>query len=211
MTKKKTDGLTVLGITGGVGAGKSTVLEYLKEAYGAKIIQCDQVGKDLQRKGGACYRPMISLFGTGILLQDGEIDRPQVAGLIYRDPEKRRKLEEIVHPAVKAEVRRQLQTCAAEGRSLAVIEAALLIEDHYEDMCDEIWYICTSEEKRRERLKKSRGYSDERIDDMFRSQRSETSFREHTQLTIDNTSDIVQNTYEQLEDGLRSHFHMEKT
>ena len=91
-------------------------------------------------------------------------------------------------------------------RALAVVEAALLIDDHYEELCDEIWYIHTDDEKRRVRLRESRHYSDERITRMFEAQRSDAFFRRHTQLTIDNTDDFVQNTFRQLKEGLQSHF-----
>ena len=101
--------IVVLGITGGVGAGKSTILTALHEQYGALIIECDEVGRALQQKGAACYEPMRQLFGDGILFPDGTIDRKAVAHLIYTDAQKRDMLSCIVHPAVKAEVRRQLE------------------------------------------------------------------------------------------------------
>ena len=84
-----------------------------------------------------------------------------------------------------------------------MVEAALLLDDHYDEICDEIWYIYASEEIRRQRLKSDRGYSDERIDEMFRTQRKEESFRELTDLTIDNSSDIIQNTCGQIDQALR--------
>lgn len=202
--------ISVLGIMGGVGAGKSTILEYLKQHYGAMIIECDEVGRSLQRQGGACYLPMVKLFGEKILQEDGAIDRKLVARMIFEDPERKKALEEIVHPAVKTEVLRQLEELDREGisagRKLAVIESALLIDDHYEELCDEIWYVYAAEEKRRERLKSSRHYSDERIARMFAAQRSDASFRSHAQVTIDNTDDIVQNTLKQLDEKVSERF-----
>ncbi len=204
--------IAVLGITGGVGAGKSTILEYLKKHYGAVIIECDEVGRSLQQEGGACYLPMVQLFGRQILQEDGAIDRKMAARMIFEDPEKKKELEQIVHPAVKAEVRRQLEELDREGvtkstvQKLAVIESALLIDDHYEELCDEIWYIYTADEKRRSRLKSSRHYSDERIDRMFAAQRGDESFRRHAQITIDNTDDIVQNTLKQLDIRIAERF-----
>lgn len=223
MAGRKFNHLFVLGITGGVGAGKSTVLQYLRDAYGAAVIECDDVGRSLQMKGGACYEPMLTLFGPDYLQKDGQFDRGKLARLVYQDPRKKKMLEEIVLPAVKEEVRSMLQALdrgegsalenvtgsacpAGRGLRLAVIEAALLIDDHYEDLCDEIWYIYAADDVRRARLKKSRGYSDERIDRMFAAQRSDISFRQHTQFTIDNTSDIVQNTLKQLDRALEERF-----
>ncbi len=192
--------MKVLGITGGVGSGKSTVLGYLREAYGAYLIECDQVAKELQEPGEACYRPMIELFGKHIVNADNSINRKAVAQLVFRNFDLRRKLNAIVHPAVKDRV----QTLIREHTDspLIVIEAALLLDDHYDEICDEIWYIYANERVRRERLKISRGYTDERITEMIRSQRTDESFRRLTSLTIDNSSENVQNTFGQLDSAL---------
>lgn len=203
----KHEHVTVLGITGGVGAGKSTLLSYLEKKYGALIIECDRVGRDLQKKGMPCYQPMVDLFGRECLLGDGEIDRAKVAAQIYSDPGKKEKLEKIVLPAVKREVSGIIEDADRRGeKRLLVIESAILFDDHYDLLCDEVLYIHASEDKRRERLKRSRNYPDSRIDRMFRAQKSEAFFRGHCQVTIDNTSDIVQNTLKQLDDGIREHF-----
>lgn len=197
----------VLGITGGVGAGKSTVLGYLAEKYGAFVIECDRVAEQLQQPGEACYEPLRELFGDECLLPDGTFDRKKVAARVFSDPTLREQLNRIVHPAVKQRVRQIIGAESAGNGAppLYVIEAALLIDDHYDEICDEIWYVYAKESARRERLKKSRGYSDERIDHMFRSQRSDQSFRENTDLTIDNSSDCVENTFKAIDTGLLEH------
>ena len=192
--------MKILGITGGVGCGKSTVLLYLQEAYGAFLIECDQVARSVQERGGVCYAPMTDLFGEEILLEDGSINRRAVAQRIFEDPVSREKLNEIVHPAVKGRVRELILEHA--DSPLIVIEAALLLEDHYDEICDEIWYIYADEETRRWRLKTSRGYSDERITDMMASQLTDEQFREQTDLTIDNSSENIENTYRQLDHAL---------
>ena len=109
----------------------------------------------------------------------------------------------IVHPAVKEYVRKQYALELEKGElELLILEAALLIEEEYDEICDELWYIYTSEENRRNRLKESRGYSDEKIDNIFKSQLSEIEFRESTQVTIDNNGDLKE-TYQQIEKALR--------
>ena len=185
--------MKVLGITGGVGSGKSTVLNYLKESYGAYLIECDEVARQLQEPGETCYRPMIELFGKQAVKPDNTIDRSE-------DRLLREKLNAIVHPAVKQRVRQLIAEHA--DYPLIVVEAALLLDDHYDEICDEIWYIYADEDARRMRLKSSRGYSDERITSMFRSQRSDASFRSLCALTIDNSSENVQNTFWQLDRAL---------
>ena len=209
----------ILGITGGVGTGKRTVLDYLRERYGAFLISCDDVARDLQQPGGECYRPMLELFqpfidgsseirqdessdrdSDPLLKQDGSFNRSALARIVFADEELLRKLNGIVHPAVKKRVREMIDSC--EGCALIVIEAALLLEDNYDEICDEIWYIRAEESVRRERLKKSRGYTDEKIDSMFASQRPDESYRECCALTIDNSSENVQNTFRQLDEAL---------
>ena len=192
--------MKVLGITGGVGSGKSTVLEYLRESYGAYLIECDEVGRKLQEPGEICYRPMIELFGRQVVKEDNSIDRRAVAQMVFRDSRLREELNAIVHPAVKERVN-QLIT-EHQDSPLIVVEAALLLDDHYDEICDEIWYIYADEDTRRRRLKDSRGYTDERITQMFRSQRADESFRALCALTIDNSSENVQNTFWQLDNAL---------
>ena len=77
--------MKVLGITGGVGAGKSTVLAYMKEKYGAYLLECDTIGRCLQQKGEACFKPIVDLFGEECLGEDGELDRGKIAAIVFSD------------------------------------------------------------------------------------------------------------------------------
>lgn len=217
----------VLGLTGGVGAGKSTVLDYLERTYHARVLQLDLVARELQQPGAACYAPMIALLGPGIVREDGQLDRARIAKLVFANPELLRRLNDLVHPAVKRRVldvireetlrvrteatsgridcpQRTWETSVDAGR-LVVLEAALLLEDHYEEICEEIWYIRARDDVRRERLKRSRGYSEERITQMMASQRTDAFFRGRCQFVVDNSSGNVQNTFEQIDRGLREH------
>ena len=194
--------LKVLGITGGVGSGKSTVLEYLRSTYGAYLIECDEVARKLQEPGETCYEPMIRLFGEGILLPDQTIDRKAAAAVVFRDPSMREKLNAIVHPAVKERVREL--TARSSEYPLTVIEAALLLDDDYDEVCDEIWYVYADEDVRRRRLKAGRGYPDDRITAMFRSQRSDESSRSLTSCTIDNSLDDTAVTWRQIDRALKA-------
>ena len=180
--------MKILGITGGVGCGKSTVLHYLEEAYGAFLIECDQVAKDLQEPGEACWQPMIDLFGEQIAGQDQSIDRSAVAKMVFQNEDLRKKLNAIVHPAVKERVQQLIEAHA--DSPLIVIEAALLIEDGYKEICDELWYIYADEEIRASRLKASRGYSDEKIRDIMKSQNDDAVFRANCDYVIENNGDL---------------------
>lgn len=198
--------MKVLGITGGVGAGKSTVLSYLSGHWGARVIQADQAGHFLMEPGQECYSRIVEAFGEGILRPDRAIDREKLGGLVFQNPARLEELSGIVHPAVKAYIVREIEE---ERRRDAVpfvaVEAALLIEDHYDLICDEIWYIYVDEETRRRRLRASRGYSEEKTRSILRNQLSDKRFRAACQFVIDNSSPIVENTYEQIDRGLIEH------
>ena len=185
---RKGNSMIFIGITGGVGAGKSAVLSYLKELDGVRVMLSDEIAHELMEPGSDCYNRLKELFaGEPIWLEDGHFDRVALAGVIFSDDKKRELLNEVVHPAVKEYVLHVLEQEKEEGRlRYLVLEAALLIEEHYDEICDELWYIYTSEENRRARLKQSRGYSDEKISDMFESQLCENEYRRHCKVVIDN-------------------------
>lgn len=198
--------MKVLGITGGVGAGKSTVLAYLEERYGARVIQADQVGHLLQQPGESCYRRIVELFGREILNADGTISRPKLGAIVYADPRKMVRLNAIMHPSIRRFIKAEVEAERKKGEvPFVTIEAALLLEDHYDEICDEIWYVYAADAVRVERLKASRGYSEERCRSIMANQKKEPDFRAACRLVIDNSSDIVQNTYEQMDKGLREH------
>lgn len=179
--------MKVIGITGGVGSGKSQVLQYLEKAYQAKVCQLDEVAKELQKSGQPCFQKIVDTFGGQIVGEDGELDRPALSSIVFQDAEKLEVLNGIVHPLVKQEVKRRIAEEEKKNTPLFVIEAALLPEAGYEDICPEMWYIYTEESVRRERLKASRGYSDERITKMIAAQSSEKTFRKVCAQVIDNS------------------------
>lgn len=182
--------MKVIGITGGVGAGKSAILMYLEEKYKARVILADQVANKLKEPGQCCYEEILSLLGDSILLEDGTINRKRMGQLIFCDKNLLKRTNEIIHPAVKSYIIQQMETAKEEGVSLFVIEAALLIEDHYDEICDELWYIDTREDVRRERLKESRGYSDEYITNIMEKQLPDEVFRKECDVIIDNSESL---------------------
>ena len=196
--------MKIIGITGGIGAGKSAVLDYLKERYGAYIIQADQVGHMLMEPEGDCFLPVLELLGKEILDAQGKIDHQKAAALVFPDPQLLAQLNGIIHPAVKQEIRRQIAAQEQEGQSIFVVEAALLIEDHYEEICEELWYIYAEEAVRRRRLRNQRGYSEEKITDIFQSQQTEDVFRRECSYIVENNGDL-QMTYLQIDKRMKSY------
>ena len=178
--------MKIIGVTGGVGAGKSTVLNYLEKRYGAKLILADLVGHEVMEPGHEAYEQVVKAFGQEIVSEDKTIDRKALGAIVFADEKKRMILNRIIHPAVRQEILRRLEAAELLHLSYAVVEAALFLEENYDAFCDETWYIYTDEKIRRQRLKESRGYSDERIDQIFRSQKTHEEFQKRCMFMIDN-------------------------
>lgn len=190
--------MKVIGITGGVGAGKSTVLDYLEQNFNACILKTDDVGRLLMQKGQKGYEETLEFFGDGILDAHGEINRNMLAEIIFANPNKRMVLNSIIHPLVKRYCLDQINEKRIEGKyDYFFLESALLLDDHYDTIVDELWYISASEDERRKRLKEDRGYSDEKIDGIFASQKKEDEFKRACKVVID-SSGTVENTRAQL-------------
>ena len=180
--------LRVIGITGGVGAGKSTVLDYLASLPGVRVEEADRIGHLVMEPGTKAFREIREHFGEEILDVEGRIARPVLSRLVFADREELSWLNGVIHPAVKDWFRQEIRREKEKGAlRLFVIEAALLIEDHYEELCEEFWYIYTEPEIRRERLRASRGYTDEKIEAIFRNQQTDEGFRAHCREAIDNS------------------------
>lgn len=191
-----------IGITGGVGCGKSTVLAILRELLEDKciIVEADRVAAALMTKEGACFQAVTGLdWPTSIISKEtGEIDRPLMAKFMYESDELRERVNAIVHPAVKDEILHQVAD-AKEKHNIEYFffEAALLIECGYDTLTDELWYVYADEAVRRERLSLSRGYSQEKISSIMASQLTEEIFREKCGVIIDNSGDAA-DTKEQI-------------
>lgn len=198
--------IKILGITGGVGAGKSTILAYLSKKYQARVIELDKAAHLCMQHGTDCFDRIVNTFGREILTEDGSICRPALSKIVFADRSKVEELNRIVHPAVKNYIREEIKKETEKGSvPFIVLEAALLLEDHYDEICDEIWYIYVEDEVRIARLSSSRGYTPEKTRAVLENQKSDKEFRRFCQLVIDNSSDNVENTYKQIDRGLSTH------
>ncbi len=196
--------MKVIGITGGVGAGKSEVLKLIKDMCACIIVTADELARSLEVKGEVCYKPLVALLGEDVLKEDGEIDAKKMAQMIFADgaEDKLAAVNAIVHPAVKERILSMIDEAKRSKKyDLFFIEAALLIEDGYDRIVDELWYVYADERVRRERLKKSRNYSDEKITDIMDSQSGDDVFRRYCSVVIDNSGNIS-DTKKQLEEVL---------
>ncbi|MGN0279217.1 MAG: dephospho-CoA kinase [Lachnospiraceae bacterium] len=194
--------MKVIGITGGVGAGKSEILSYLKEHCNCRIVMADRLAEELEQPGQDCYNQLLALFGSSILQEDGRIDRKKMAVRIFADKSLLEAVNAMIHPAVKQAILQIIRDEKEAARlDYLFIEAALLIEDGYAEIVDELWYIHTEEKVRRQRLKASRGYTDEKIDSILREQLSEEEFYRHCHFVIENSGSL-ESVYEQLDKKL---------
>ena len=191
--------MKVIGITGGVGAGKSEILNYLKVNHKAKVVEADKVGHMLMEPGGACYYSIVEKFGSSILNGDQTINRAKLSKIVFADASLLEALNKIIHPRVKAHIVSEIAKERAYHRTnLFVVEAALLLEDHYDVICDEIWYIDASMDARIKRLKETRGYDDEKIAGIMANQKSPEEFQSACQAVIDNSGSLIE-TFTQIE------------
>lgn len=175
-----------MGITGGVGSGKSRVLEILKEEYGFRVIQADQVAKDLMQPGQESYRAVVDFLGPSILNEDGTINRPAMAQVIFGCPDKRVQVDRLTHPLVWNTAFGEALACP---EPLVVIEAAIPSKE-FRDNCHEIWYVYASRENRMARLKEGRGYGEEKSLSIMKNQAPEETFRSFCDVVIDNNGTV---------------------
>lgn len=188
--------MKIIGITGGVGSGKSRVLSYMETKYHAVICQADHVAWKLQEPEQKCHSEIVECFGDDILYEDQTINRGKLGMIVFADNEKLQLLNKIMHPAVKEYIVQWIQREKKNKTTYFIVEAALLLEEHYTLICDELWYIYCDESIRRKRLKDSRGYTDEKIDAIIASQLSEQIFRKDCQIVIDNSGDFEDTCYQ---------------
>lgn len=190
--------MKIIGITGGVGAGKTQILSYLQEHYNSRVLRADEVAHLLKEPGQHCYDNLISLLGREILLENDYIDNRKMASVIFSDKQMLQKVNALIHPAVKVYILQQIDKEENLGeKDFFFIEAALLIEEHYDEIVDEMWYIHTDAKIREKRLMESRQYSKHKVAEIMKGQLSEDTFRKHCQVVITNNGNL-EDTYKQI-------------
>lgn len=183
--------MQIIGITGGIGAGKSQVLQYIQNHYKCRVILADDVGNEVKLPGKICYNQLVDLLGNDILDKEGFIQKEKMAARIFSNKELLLQVNAIIHPAVMDYILTEIQKEKEAGiQDFFFVEAALLIECGYASHVDEMWYVYASDEIRRERLRANRHYSDEKITSIMKGQLQEEEFRKHCQVVIDNSDDF---------------------
>lgn len=189
--KQNKNYIPAIGITGGVGSGKSVVMELLEKEFGAAVILADLVAHDLMEPGAVSYQQIVAEFGTEILDEEGRIHRPSLSKIVFGNPESLEKLNAITHPNVKKEILARIARFREEEKaSVIAVEAALLIEGGYEEILDELWYVYVKKDIRIRRLMEGRDYSEEKSRSIMERQLGEEVFRSHCSRVIDNNEDV---------------------
>lgn len=191
MIRQNRGNMKVIGITGGVGCGKSSVLYAIEKEYLCKIFLADDIANLLKEPGQRCYTPLVQLLGTDVLDEKACIDKKKMSDLIFSDKALLEKVNAIVHPAVKAYIREGIAQAKESKRVCYVfVEAALFIEAGYRDLVDCLWYIYADKEVRVRRLQEGRGYSTDKSESIMAKQLQEEAFRKCCDVVIDNSKDL---------------------
>ena len=163
--------MIIIGLTGGMASGKSTVSAYLKQ-NNIPVIDCDEESRHVLDKGTNGYNRAVEEFSDQILLKDGTIDRKKLASIVFADKSLLQKLNSIIHPEVIARTHELLAEYNAKGFGVAVIDAPLLIEAGMHTLCDELWVVYTSPEVQIQRAMARDGATLEQVQERIKNQSS---------------------------------------
>ena len=182
--------MLTIGLTGGIGSSKSTVAQILAE-FGAPILDADKVAHTTYAPGGPAYDAVIAAFGADIVAPDRTIDRRKLGSIVFGSPERLNKLTSIVWPATFESIRRNVAELRASGAKLPiVVEAAILIEAHWQPLFDEVWLVRASREQVVARIERQRGLKPAETEARIRAQLSDEERAKHASLVIENNGSL---------------------
>src|SRR5215510_11141969 len=185
-TKEKEEHMKTIGLTGGIGSGKSTVSQILV-GLGAFVIDADKVGHEIYLPGKEAWQQVTAALGKDILAPDQTIDRKKLGALVFGSDEARKKLNAIVHPLMFTDIKRRIVEKRAEGFTKPiVVEAAILIEANWLPLADEVWVIVTGKNAVVERVAAQRGLAAKDTEARIASQLSDAERLQHAQVVIHN-------------------------
>ncbi|MED3054707.1 dephospho-CoA kinase [Bacillus thuringiensis] len=159
----------VIGLTGGIASGKSTVSEMFRE-LSIPVIDADVIAREVVEQGKPAYNKIVEVFGAEVLQQDGELDRPRLGSIVFYNEEKRLQLNKIVHPAVREEMNRKKEMYIKEGMQAVVLDIPLLFESKLTSLVDRILVVAVKPHMQLERLMKRNNFSEEEATARIQSQ-----------------------------------------
>ncbi len=176
--------MKVIGLTGGICSGKSTVSQFLAE-LGAVIIDADKVGHETFKPGTAAWREVVAAFGKGILAPNGEVDRKKLSEIVFENYEALSRLNKIMHPRIFEMVKKQIEDNRRKGAAVVVLEATLLMEAGWKPLVDEVWLTVASEATALKRFKERSELSEKEGLARIRSQPLPEERIKHADVVID--------------------------
>jgi dephospho-CoA kinase len=198
--------MRTIGLTGGIGSGKSTVAQMLV-ARGAGFVNADLVGHRSYLRGTPTFERLIETFGREIVGENGEIDRQKLARRVFADPDDRHRLDDIVWPAMAEIMARDLDELRKQGKAVAVLEAAILLEAGWQWLADEVWVVVASPETAVRRLEAA-GMEREHAEARIRSQLGNEERVYQADVVVENDGSLaeletkIESAWEQLQDRI---------
>jgi len=189
--------MKVIGLTGGIGSGKSMVSQFMQE-LGAVLIDADTVGHEAYQPGTDTWRELIAAFGEQILASDNSIDRKKLGGIVFGNSESLARLNQIMYPRMHQMMGDRIEECRRQGVEVVVLEAAILLEAGWNQLVDEVWITVAPESVVVERTRERTGLPEEQILARIRSQMSSEERAKHADVVINNDGSL-----EELKDKVR--------
>ena len=181
--------MKVIGLTGGIGSGKSEVSQYLQE-LGAVLIDADRVGHEAYQPNTDTWRELVAAFGEQIRAPDNSIDRKKLGGVVFSNPESLARLNQIVHPRMYEMMKAQIDEYRRQGVEVVVLEAAILLEAGWNQLVDEVWITVAPESMVVERTRERTGLPEVQILARIRSQMSPEERAKHADVVINNDGSL---------------------
>lgn len=187
----------VIGLTGGIGSGKSTVSDYIK-GKGYTILDADKISREIVYPGGPCIKALEKAFGSGIILADGNLDRKGLGAIVFSDENEKAKLDDIMLGAIVDEIVKGIDKCQQRDEKLIFVDAPLLFEAGLNRYVEEIWLVHVDLDERVSRVMARDGFTREEVMDRINKQMPEEEKEKRSQVIIDNTGSL-DNLYSQIE------------
>ena len=175
----------VIGLTGGIGSGKSTVSRFLAE-LGAVIIDADKIGHEIYRPDTDTWRQLVKTFGSGILVPDNTIDRKKLGAIVFGDKQELQRLNAIIHPQITQEIKKRIEECRRRAVKVIVLDAPVLLEANAKNLVDEIWVVVADDGNVIKRAAARTGLTEQQIRDRVHSQLSNTERTKNARVVISN-------------------------
>ena len=183
--------MIVIGLMGGIGSGKSTVLRFLAE-LGAVVLDGDVVGHEVYQPHTKAWREMVAAFGEDILKDNGEIDRKRLGMKVFSDPQALARLDQIMHPRIFEVIMKRVEEWREQGVEVVVVEIAVPFEAGLTSPVDEMWATIAPEDIVVQRLNETRGLSEAEVRARIRSQPSREEVVRRADVVIDNSGDSAE-------------------